>query len=56
MSYPTAVFDLHDELSDELIAALALVLLFDDEPVSLPSRRLPDAQAHSVFRNPRGWR
>ncbi|MCU1645326.1 MAG: hypothetical protein JWN03_5601 [Nocardia sp.] len=57
MSDPAAIFDLHAELSDELIAAIALVLLSGDEPDSGPSvRRIPDTQAYNVFRNPRGWR
>ncbi|MRH90099.1 hypothetical protein GFY24_22090 [Nocardia sp. SYP-A9097] len=56
MSDPTAFFDLHTELSDELIAALALVL-FDSAPdAAAAPPRVSGTRAHTVFRNPRGWR
>ncbi|MFE3190076.1 hypothetical protein ACFXHA_13780 [Nocardia sp. NPDC059240] len=55
MIHPITVFDLDAELSDELIAAIALVLLPDDGPDADSSpRRIPDAR--TGFRNPRGWR
>lgn len=54
MSDSIALVDPRIELSEEMIAAVAAVLLTHDEPEPLSVR--PAVQPYTRFRDPRGWR
>ncbi|MFD3705109.1 hypothetical protein ACFWUP_18385 [Nocardia sp. NPDC058658] len=54
MSDSVALVDSEIELSEEMLAAVAAVLLTYDEPELLSTRRI--TRPHARFRDPRGWR